>query len=58
MWRCDLGISNIKEILELKVVGVLEDGEITENTLELLSNLKTVLLFKYFPDDAKERRRF
>lgn len=55
-----LGITvhNVQEILELGVATVLEEGERTTKSNEVLSVLRSVLLFKYFPGDNKHKREY
>lgn len=53
-----INAGNIKQILDLGVSLVLQDGPITKNVYLLLCTLKATLLHKYFPDDNKHRRKY
>lgn len=56
--RIPITDENIKDILDLGVVEIIKTGEITSETRHLLQFLKSVLLYKYFPDDTKIRKKF
>jgi hypothetical protein len=48
----------VQEILDLGVSNILQDGERTPKITELLLALRNVLLYKYFPDDVKHRKKY
>jgi hypothetical protein len=53
-----INVDNIKQILDLGVSLVLQEGPITKSVHLLLCTLKAALLYKYFPDDNKHRRKY
>jgi hypothetical protein len=53
-----ISVGNVKQILDLGVSLVLQEGPITKSVHLLLCTLKAALLHRYFPDDSKHRRRF
>jgi hypothetical protein len=53
-----INVDNIKQILDMGVSLVLQEGPITKSVHLLLCTLKAALLHKYFPDDNKHRRKY
>lgn len=51
-------IHNVQEILELGVSNILQEGEKSSKVNELLFVLRNVLLYKYFPDDIKHKKKY
>lgn len=49
--------SNVKEILDLGVTDILYDGPIDKGVNTLLHSLKATLLYKYFPEDHKHKKK-
>lgn len=50
--------SNAKEILDLEVANILQDGPMDYKVRSILNLLKSSLLLKYFPDDSKNMRNY
>lgn len=53
-----INAGNVKQILDLGVSLVLQEGPINKNIHLILCTLKATLLHKYFPDDNKHRRKY
>lgn len=50
--------SNAKDILDLDVSNILQNGQMDYKVRSLLNLLKSSLLLKYFPDDTKNMRHY
>jgi hypothetical protein len=48
----------VQEILDLGVSNILQDGDKTAKITEILFILRNVLLYKYFPEDVKHRKKY
>ena len=56
--RATITVDNVKEILDLDVSNILQEGNITDQVINLLELLRAALLFKYFPDDVKHKKKY
>lgn len=56
--RSTITVDNVKEILDMDVSNILQEGTITDQVVHLLELLRAALLYKYFPDDVKHRKKY
>ena len=42
----------------MDVSNILQEGQITEQVIHLLELFRAALLFKYFPEDFKHKKKF
>ena len=56
--RSSISVDNVKEILDMDVSNILQEGTITEKIIHILDVLRAALLFKYFPDDVKHKKKY
>jgi hypothetical protein len=48
----------VKEILELGVSNILQEGDKNQRINDILIILRNVLLYKYFPEDVKHKKKY
>jgi hypothetical protein len=42
----------------MDVSSILQEGVITEQVIHLLEVLRSAILFKYFPEDVKHKKKY
>ncbi len=53
-----INVDNVKQILDMDVSNILQEGLITQQVIHLLQIFRAALLYKYFPDDVKHRKKY
>lgn len=49
---------NVKEILDMNVSNILQNGPVDSKVKNILNVLKSALLLKYFPEDIKHLKKY
>lgn len=56
--RSTITVDNVKEILDMDVSQILQEGTVNEQVSHLLELMRAALVYKYFPDDIKYRKKY